>query len=229
MNLEDIMSWVIGGGILLLVIGIFIFASHLEKKRIAALSAEAAAAGLALTVGRNYALVSQFGVLNALDDGENRYAETVIDGTYNGNAVLCFDFHYETYSTDSKGNRQTNHHWHHVYSLTLPKRFPELRIGRENIFTKIGKVFGYPSIDFESAEFSRTFLVQSRDKKFAYDVCHPRMMEFLLANKDLTLELDGTILAAIFSYKMKAGELAPNLDRLVEFRDKIPEYLFEPV
>jgi len=30
--------------------------------------------------------------------------------------------------------------------------------------------------------------VRSRDKKFAYDVCHPRMMEYLLARRDLAIE-----------------------------------------
>ena len=35
-------------------------------------------------------------------------------------------------------------------------------------------------IDFESEEFSRTFWVKGSDRKYVYDVVHPRMMRFLL-------------------------------------------------
>ena len=41
-------------------------------------------------------------------------------------------------------------------------------------------MFGYQDIKFESAEFSKTFCVRSPDKKFAYDVCNAKMMEYLL-------------------------------------------------
>ena len=36
-------------------------------------------------------------------------------------------------------------------------------------------------IDFESAEFSRTFYVTSDNRKFAFDVFHARAMEYMLA------------------------------------------------
>ena len=57
---------------------------------------------------------------------------------------------------------------------------PGLMIRREGFFDKIAGALGFDDIDFESEEFSRRFLVKSPNKKFAYDVCHPRMMEFLL-------------------------------------------------
>ncbi len=45
----------------------------------------------------------------------------------------------------------------------------------------MASAFGFSDIDFESAEFSQKFYVQSRDKRFAYDLLHPNMLEFLLA------------------------------------------------
>jgi hypothetical protein len=44
-------------------------------------------------------------------------------------------------------------------------------------------------IDFESREFSDHFDVRSESKKFAYAFCNPRMMEFLLTRKTLSLEI----------------------------------------
>jgi hypothetical protein len=50
--------------------------------------------------------------------------------------------------------------------------------------------FGFDDIDFESSEFSSRFIVKSADKRFAYDVIHPRMMEFLLEGDPPTVELE---------------------------------------
>jgi hypothetical protein len=106
-----------------------------------------------------------------------------------GHGVTAFDYHYETHSTDSKGHRQTHHHYFSCFLLHLPRSFPELVIAREGFFSKVAQAFGYDDIDFESHEFSRKFCVRSPDKKFAYDICNARMMEYLLANDDLTIEL----------------------------------------
>lgn len=206
--------------------GIAFLAWHLEKKRREALAAEAAGLGLAFVPGRDDRKGAEFRFINALAHGSNHYADNLVFGDYGGESVQCFDYHYETYSTDGKGRRQTNHHWHHVYALTLPASFPELTIGPENIFTRLAKNFGYPSIDFESHEFSRKFLVQSPDKRFAYDVCHPRMMEYLLAHADLTLEIEGPACALIFSGRRSPGGLRDELDRLLAVRGLLPGYLF---
>jgi hypothetical protein len=88
------------------------------------------------------------------------------------------------------------------------------------------QAFGYDDIDFESHEFSRKFCVRSKDKKFAYDVCHARMIEYLLANDDLNIEIENMTLALAYSGVLKAEEIEPNLRRLVEVRELMPKYLF---
>ena len=139
---------------------------------------------------------------------------------------MAFDYHYETHSTDSKGNRHTQHHWFSFFILTLPAVFPELTIRREGFFTKIAEVFGYQDIEFESAEFSKTFNVRSPDKKFAYDVCNAQMMEYLLANRDLSLEIENSALAMAFDSRLSPEQIEFNLQRLVEIRSRLPAYLF---
>jgi hypothetical protein len=113
--------------------------------------------------------------------------------------VLAFDYHYETHSTDHKGNRQTHHHYFSFFILLLPVTFPELKITREGLLSKIGQALGYDDIDFESAEFSRSFCVRSKNRKFAYDVCNAQMMEYFLANRDLSLELKAALALAFDS------------------------------
>ncbi|MCZ6810529.1 MAG: hypothetical protein O7D97_00875, partial [Planctomycetota bacterium] len=67
---------------------------------------------------------------------------------------------------------------------------PDLLIRREGMFDKLAGAFGFDDIDFESAEFSKRFYVKSPDKRFAYDVIHPRMMEFLLGGDPPTVDIE---------------------------------------
>ncbi len=110
--------------------------------------------------------------------------------------------------------------------MTLPAVFPDLTIRRENFFTKVAEVFGYQDIKFESAEFSGAFCVRSPDKKFAYDVCNAKMMEYLLANRDLSVEIENGVIALAFTTRLAVGQFESNLQRLVEIRSRLPEYLF---
>lgn len=213
--------------LLIAFVALAVYSFQQEKKRREAFRMETAALGLRFEAGKNHGIPARLEFLNKLNSGENRYADNVISGEFAGHGVCCFDYHYETHSTDSKGKRSTDHHWHHLYTLRLPRNFPELTIGPENLFTRAAKIFGYQSIDFESAEFSRTFLVRSPDKKFAYDVCHAPMMEYLLENRDVTIEIDRDIYALVFSGKSSPLALGANLDRLVTLRDKLPAYLFD--
>jgi hypothetical protein len=68
--------------------------------------------------------------------------------------------------------------------------------------------------------------VRCQDKKFAFDICHPQMMEFLLANQDLTIEIRGNALAVLFEDWLRPETVEANLSRLVEIRSRLPDYLF---
>ncbi len=181
--------------------------------------------GLDFSAAEDREIADRYSFLKQLAEGENRYACNVLSGTYQQNQVLAIDYHYETY-TEGKGGRQTHHHWFSFFILTLPAVFPDLTIRRENLLTKVAEVFGYQDIKFESAEFSGAFCVRSPDKKFAYDVCNAQMMEYLLANRDLSVEIENQVLALVFNTRLSVQQIEANLQRLVEIRSRLPEYLF---
>lgn len=223
-----------GGGILIfivvaaLIIAGAIYAAIAARKRREAMQALAARLGLQFSQENDRQLADRFGFLNQLAQGSNRYAFNILSGQYRQNEILAFDYHYETHSTDSKGRRQTHHHYFSFFILTLPMALPELKISREGFFSKIAQAISY-DIDFESAEFSKTFCVRSRDKKFAYDVCHAQMMEYLLANRDLSIEIENNAMALAFDRRLEAPQIERNLERLVQIRSLMPEYLFVKV
>jgi hypothetical protein len=218
------MPFLIAAVLLIAVIG-SIWGAIQARKRLEGLSALAQRLNLGFAAGENYGIADRFEFLKQLAQGDNRYATNVLSGNYQQNEILAFDYHYETY-TQTKNGRQTQHHWFSFFILTLPAFFPDLTIRRENFFTKVAEVFGYDDINFESAKFSKTFCVRSPDKKFAYDVCNAQMIEYLLANRDLSVEIENNVLALAFTTRLSPEQTETNLQRLVEIRTRLPEYLF---
>jgi hypothetical protein len=204
-----------------------IFTAISRRKRMEAMTAVATNLGLTFNPDRDRHLAGQYKFLNKLRSGSNRYAFNVLSGSYQNHNITAFDFHYETHSSSSKGGRRTHHHYFSFFILSLPRSCPELTIGPEGFFSKIAQAVGYDDIDFESHEFSRKFCVRSKDKKFAYDVCHARMIEYLLANDDLVVEIEHQALALYFSRRLGPELIEPNLKRLIQIRNLMPEYLMK--
>jgi len=213
-------------GVIAVVVIVAILSYLSVQKRRQAMLDLAFRLGLRFDSQKNWDLAKRYSFLNKLRAGSNRYAFNTLSGNYQGRDVTAFDYHYETHSSDSKGNNQTHHHYFSCFLLRLPRAFPELVVGREGLLSKIAQAFGYDDIDFESHEFSRRFCVRSPDKKFAYDVCNARMIEYLLANDDLTIEIDEDVLAITFNSRLDPARIEPNLNRLVMLRSLMPDYLF---
>lgn len=210
---------IVGFVALIVVVGVLGYIS--ARKRREAMAALAARLGLRFDPNKNKYLALRYGFLDKLRSGSNRYAFNILSGDYQGHNVIVFDYHYKTGS-----GKNTHHHYISFFILHLTASFPELVIGPEGFFSKVAQAFGYDDIDFESHEFSRKFCVRSADKKFAYDVCNARMIEYLLSNTDLTIEIDVDALAISFSRRLAPEHIEPNLNRLITVRSLLPDYLF---
>lgn len=106
-------------------------------------------------------------------------------------AAKMGDYEYKVTTSNGKSTTTTTYRFSYLI-LTLPfPGVPSLTIRREGVFDKVAGVLGFDDIDFESVEFSRRFHVKSADKRFAYDVIDPRMMEFLLAGEAPVVDIDG--------------------------------------
>ena len=190
-------------------------------KRREAMRSLATGFGLRFDPDKDRHLPEQYRFLDKLRRGRNRYAYNILSGSFQGHDITVFDFHYKTGS-----GKNTHHHHFSFFILHLAARFPELVIGPEGIFSKIAQAVGYDDIDFESHEFSSKFCVRSADKKFAYDVCNARMIEYLLSNRDLCIEIERNVVAISFNRRLAPESIEPNLNRLVQVRSLLPDYLF---
>jgi hypothetical protein len=151
--------------------------------------------GFSFTRNRDHMLGSRY-EFSGLNTGDNRYAYNISSGRQGAHGVCAFDYHYQTYSRDSKGRRTTHHHNFSAVILETALPLRPLSIRSENFFDRIGEFIGFDDIDFELAEFSREFHVKSPDKKWAFDVLHQDAMEFLLASPRFQIELlNGSVMA----------------------------------
>jgi len=208
-------------GVVAIVIVAVVAGIMSARKRREAMVSLAAKLGLRFDPAKDRHLAKQYKFLNKLRRGSNRYAYNILSGSHQGHEIMVFDYHYQTGS-----GKDTHHHHFSFFILHLTAAFPELVIGPEGIFSKIAQAVGYDDIDFESHEFSRKFCVRSANKKFAYDVCNARMIEYLLSNRDFGMEIEGKVLAIAFSRKLAPEAIEPNLNRLVTVRSLMPDYLF---
>ena len=136
------------------------------------------------------------------------------------------DFTYKI--TSSTGKTTTTRTYHFSYLiLHLPFTLsPDLLIRREGFFDKIAGFMGFDDIDFESAEFSKKFCVKSPDKRFAYDVIHPRMMEFLLRGSSAAIDIEqGRCCVSDGREKWTIPEFEARIGWITKFFELWPEHL----
>ena len=201
------------------------FAHRQAARRKSELTALAARLGWTFRAGNDHTLAERFGSPRCLAQGSNRYAYNVLEGRYRDRSVCSFDYHYETYSTDSKGNRQTNHHRFSVAVLETDLPLKPLLIRPEGFFDRIGEFFGMDDIDFESNEFSREFHVTSPDRRWAFDVIHQATMEFLLEAPRFTVELHGPRVLVYRSRCFEPAEFETAIGLADGIIGRLPNYL----
>lgn len=138
------------------------------------------------------------------------------------------DYLYKETDSDEDGTSTTTYRFSYL-CLHLPYlHVPDLFIRRETMTDKLGAAVGFDDINFESADFSRTFHVSASDKRFAYDVITPTMMEFLLRAPDVGVELRSGILCFVSDMRRwKAEEFMPRVNWASHFIGLWPEHVIQ--
>jgi hypothetical protein len=140
-----------------------------------------------------------------------------------------FDYTYYTESTDSKGRTSRHYYTRTVLALELPEEFPGITIKPDSALREFFEFIGGGDIDFESNEFNKRFYVWSDDRKFAYDIVHARMMEFLLrtreAIRDLHLQIVGHRAIIFRERTVDADGVEQLLQFAADFHQRIPDYV----
>jgi len=205
-------------------IGFAIWNSQMKDKRRKEMAGWAQANGLKFLPEKDHSVWLRYQLFKCLERGEDRYAYNVMVGT-SGQRVMCgFDYHYETHSSDSKGNRQTHHHYFSALVVDAGLPLKPLFIRPEGLLDKVTEFVGIEDIDFESAEFSQKFFVKSPDRRWAYDVLNQKTMELMLAYPRFHIEFQGSQVMAYYDNKtFSLGEFGSALKVVIGILDNLPE------
>ena len=219
---DDVWIIIIIGVLLLFVVWCAIQGRTLARKRQADLARLAGLLGLEFSPAKTSNIPHRFQFLDGLARGSNRYAYNVMSGRYEGRRVMLFDYHFTTGSGKSRRDHNVS-----FFILSLERSFPELIIQPEDFWSKFGQAMGFDDINFEHHTFSRKFCVRAKDKKFAYDFCNARMIEYLLQNnRAAVIEVEKSALALAFEGCLAPLSIPINLQRLIRIRSLMPAYLF---
>jgi hypothetical protein len=206
----------------LIVLGVILVGvySHLQnRKRKRLLRAWVRSRGLTLVEHRNDGWETVYPALKLLDRGHSQHSKLHVTGEVDGRPVCCLDYGF---TTGAGKNRKV-----HRYSLVIVETGTPvipLRIREEHVFDRIGEFFGHDDLDFESSEFSRRFHVSSSDRRWAYDVIHPRMMDALLKLPPRTaVEFGFAELAIIHPGALQARQAHDDLRTATRLLDLVPQ------
>jgi hypothetical protein len=197
---------------------------HIQaKKRREALSGLANEMGLRFDPAKDRSFDDQYRCFDALRWGDNRYAYNILRGQFEGRNIVGFDYHYETSSRDSDGDRKTSSHRFSavIFQSTLP--LDGLTIRSEGLFDRMKTLLGFDDIDFESAEFSKRFHVKCRDRQLAYDVIQPETMEFMLAMPRFTLHFESGLVMVMRKQTFETSDFRAAIHLVDGILDRIPE------
>ena len=158
--------------------------------------------------------------LTPFGQGRSRRAYNLLHGQRGAVEWLLFDYQY---TTGSGKNKRTVRYG--VVAARVPFDFPRTVIRPEGIFDKVAAMAGFDDINFESEAFSRRYHVSGGNRKFAYDLVHPQMMEYLLSLPAMHWQLAPGVVMIIQGGRYDADHL-PGLMAAVEgLLARVPEFV----
>lgn len=165
--------------------------------------------------------------------GDDRHAGNIVTGQYDGRPFEAFDYSYTTTSTstDANGHTTTHRETHNFSVLALEVGFdlPRLEVAPEHWLGRMVGRLTNRDIELESEDFNRAFTVTCPDRKFASDVLHPQMMEFLLGHRDLGWRFTDRALLTVRAGTHTTAEVEARLSTIDGILDRVPEFVWREV
>lgn len=213
------------------IIALIIAAEAAARRRREALAALAAELGWRFYPDRDKSHDEEYAHFEFFRRGHSRVAFNTLAGSIaiDGREywAKAGDFRYLVTRHNGKTTQTDTYTFSYLIVHTpFGRRLPMLLIRPEGIFDKMAGAFGFDDIDFESVEFSKRFYVRSDDKRMAYDVIDPRMMEFLLKSNPPAVDIEhGQCLVSDGARQWTPEQFRWHLRWVVEFFDHFPDHV----
>src|SRR4051794_33391994 len=157
--------------------------------------------------------------------GFGRQAYNVLYGTHGGRDLVSFDYTYKTQTSDGK-TTTTHTHTFSVLALRMGVPMPPLTVDPENLLARFVSRISGSDIDLESEQFNRTFTVTCPDRRFASDVLHPRMMEYLLQHRHVGWRFDQDSMLVVASGRRTPEQIDATIAVMDGITALVPEFVW---
>ena len=203
----------------IMVAAVFVYALikglPMWMKRQKELPGWAKANGLTLNSAKDYSICSRLPDFQCLHMDHHSYAWNVAEGMIDGRPVCVFDYSYKSGS-----------HRRSLSAVMVNAGLPlkPLLIRADKTY----KLLGFEDTDFESAAFSQRYIVNSPDRRWAYDVLNQKTIELILCYPPFDYEFrDGHVIAYVRQRFLSLGDINCALKVVTGMLDNLPPGIVE--
>ena len=197
-----------------------VFGFMAAEKRRKELAALAARLGMQFSREDPFNLPRRHRRMPAFKKGHSRKAYNTMYGDVGGLYTVATDYRYTV------GSGKNSHTYRLTYCLLhTDKTFHNLHLRPENFLDTVAAWVGFDDIDFEYKEFNDAFYVRSDSKKFAYDIIHAKMMEFLLRNRGIHVEMSDNIILTHYGRTLEPRQIGTLIGITREIYGLLPSYI----
>ncbi|MBN1764791.1 MAG: hypothetical protein JW860_06000 [Sedimentisphaerales bacterium] len=179
--------WWIIGSIAVLALGGIIAAYITERKRRADLLELAARLGFNYRHKDDQRLLAQLSLFHLCSQGRPRSRKVfnILEGAIEDNFITIFDYRY----TVGSGKHSQTHTQTVIWFLCDRLNLPKFLLKPENIFHRIGGIFGYQDIDFpQYPEFSKKYLLRGEEDFLIRELFTDEVVGYFQWNPGLQIE-----------------------------------------
>jgi len=185
---EFLIPFLIFGGVVLVIVLAIAGALYYEKKRREAIRQVAEEMGLPFYPKGDANLVTQLSMFNLFSQGRSRKIFNMLHGDTEDVNLGIFDYQFTTGS----GKNSTTWKQTVVYFNSPMLNLPQFAMRPQSFFHKIGKMFGYQDIDFDTNPvFSDNFILQGADEAGVRALFTPELLTFFEGRTGISLEGQG--------------------------------------
>jgi len=199
-------------GVVLAAVGIGAYVAYIgEKKRTAALFDIATRMGFTFEAKVSNETAATLGSFHLFKRGHAKKGKNLMRGKSDVADAIILDYQY---TTGGGKNSHTHNQTVVLYpGVATEGRLPEFTLGPEHWWDKVGQVFGYQDIDFESSEeFSKHYLLRGPDESAIRAAFGMNVLGFFGQNQGWSVESSGGSLAVYRAEKRpKPEEFQPFL------------------
>lgn len=216
------------GWIFVLFIALFataiVISIVLDRKRTEAIKQLAATMGFDYREHPQTYLPNTIWQFDLFNKGRNRRLKHLIQGTQEEAIVSVSDYQY---TTGTQKNR-TTHNQTVVFIESDRLNLPNFLLVPENIFHKVGNVFGYKDIDFDShPEFSSQYLLKGTDEESIRSLFHDGILNIYQRHPGTSTEgLDTLLIYYRKGQRFKPDQWQNLLNEAIEAYEQFSQHYY---